>query len=198
MSFFKDYSIDIKSLELRLERLERNEAFLRNYFNGASDRLRKLEANACASPKANFNFTNVLLSNLQRINCVEGTGSDKPTRLTSKDFDTVCKSLIESKPEAWKANLSFFAIFPPQLKDDIKCFPGFIPLHYYPAHSLSFRQVGELGCVGPFRFLEGNPEQVSPKASLMGNDVYNIICVLTNYNDLAGTCLGTINLRAIR
>lgn len=122
------------------------------------------------------------------INCTGGVDGDIPTEITRSDVDTVVRALLNNNAYTIMDNIegedkfgtapvrdAYFALCSTQLIGNLDNVNGFIQKNQYPAPMNALRS--EWGAIGNLRFLVSSVGSVSPKASSMGADVYNIFCV---------------------
>jgi hypothetical protein len=122
------------------------------------------------------------------INCVGGTNGDNPTNITRSDINDVVTTLLNNNAYTIMDNIegedkfgtapvrdAYFALCSTQLTADLDSVNGFLQKNEYPAPMNALRS--EWGCVGNLRFLVSSIGSVTPNASLLGADVYNIFCV---------------------
>lgn len=122
------------------------------------------------------------------INCTGGVDGDNPTEITRSDVDTVVRTLLNNNAYMIMDNIegedkfgtapvrdAYFALCSTNLTGNLDNVAGFIQKNQYPAPMNALRS--EWGAVGNLRFLVSSIGSVSPQASNLGNDVYNIFCV---------------------
>ncbi len=122
------------------------------------------------------------------INCVGGVNGDNPTQISRTDVDTVVRSLLNNDAYTILDNIegedkfgtapvrdAYFALASTQLTGDLDAVAGFIHKNQYPSPMDSMRS--EWGAIGNLRFLVSSIGSVSPLASNLGADVFNIFCV---------------------
>jgi len=122
------------------------------------------------------------------INCVGGVNSDNPTEITRADVNTVVRSLLnnnaytimdsiegEDKLGTAPVRDAYFALCSTQLTGDLDNVNGFLHKNAYPAPMNALRS--EWGSAGNLRFLVSSIGSMTPVASNLGADVYNIFCV---------------------
>lgn len=103
-------------------------------------------------------------------------------------MDTVVRALLNNNAYTIMDNIegedkfgtapvrdAYFALCSTQLIGNLDNVNGFIQKNQYPAPMNALRS--EWGAIGNLRFLVSSVGSVSPKASSMGQDVYNIFCV---------------------
>ena len=130
----------------------------------------------------------MLASTAAFINCVGGVNGDNPTEITRQDVDTVVRTLLNNNAYTIMDNIegedkfgtapvrdAYFALCSTQLTSDLDNVAGFIQKNQYPAPMNALRS--EWGSIGNLRFLVSSIGSVSPNASLLGANVYNIFCV---------------------
>lgn len=122
------------------------------------------------------------------INCTGGVDGDNPTEITRSDVDTVVRALLNNNAYTIMDNIegedkfgtapvrdAYFALCSTQLTGNLDNVNGFIQKNQYPAPMNALRS--EWGSIGNLRFLISSIGSVSPNASSLGADVYNIFCV---------------------
>lgn len=122
------------------------------------------------------------------INCTGGVDGDNPTEITRSDVDTVVRALLNNNAYTIMDNIegedrfgtaptrdSFFALCSTQLIGNLDNVNGFIQKAQYPSPMNALRS--EWGAIGNLRFLVSSVGSVSPNASALGADVFNIFCV---------------------
>lgn len=122
------------------------------------------------------------------INCTGGVDGDNPTEITRSDVDTVVRALLNNNAYTIMDNIegedkfgtapvrdAYFALCSTQLIGNLDNVNGFIQKNQYPAPMNALRS--EWGAIGNLRFLVSSIGSVSPNASSLGADVYNIFCV---------------------
>lgn len=122
------------------------------------------------------------------INCVGGVNGDNPTEITRSDVDTVVRSLLNNNAYTIMDNIegedkfgtgpirdSYFALCSTNLTGNLDAVVGFIQKAQYPSPMNALRS--EWGAIGNLRFLVSSIGSVTPAASNLGNNVYNIFCV---------------------
>jgi N4-gp56 family major capsid protein len=122
------------------------------------------------------------------INCTGGVDGDNPTEITRSDVDTVVRALLNNNAYTIMDNIegedkfgtapvrdAYFALCSTQLIGNLDNVNGFIQKNQYPAPMNALRS--EWGAIGNLRFLVSSIGSISPNASSLGADVYNIFCV---------------------
>lgn len=122
------------------------------------------------------------------INCVGGINGDNPTEISRTDVNTVVRTLLDNNAYTIMDNIegedkfgtapvrdAYFALCSTQLTGDIDAVAGFIQKNQYPSPMNALRS--EWGAIGNLRFLISSIGSVTPAASALGNNVYNIFCV---------------------
>ena len=130
----------------------------------------------------------MLASTASFINCTGGVDGDNPTEITRSDVDTVVRALLNNNAYTIMDNIegedkygtapvrdAYFALCSTNLTGNLDGVQGFIQKNQYPAPMNALRS--EWGSIGNLRFLISSIGSVSPNASSLGNDVYNIFCV---------------------
>lgn len=121
------------------------------------------------------------------INCTGGVNGDNPTELSRYDVDTVIQTLIGNNAYTISDNIegedrfgtapvrdAYFALGSTSLIRTIEGVTGFIAKAQYPSQMNTLRP--EWGSVSNLRFLLSSIGSVTPNASALGNNVYNIFC----------------------
>lgn len=122
------------------------------------------------------------------INCTNGVNGDMPTEITRTDVDVVVRTLLDNNAYTIMDNIegedkfgtapirdAFFALCSTQLTGDLDAVDGFVQKNQYPSPMNALRS--EWGAIASLRFLISSIGSVTPAASAMGNNVYNIFCV---------------------
>ena len=122
------------------------------------------------------------------INCTGGMNGDVPTNIDRSDVDTVVRTLLSNNAYTIMDNIegedkfgtapvrdAYFALCSTQLTGNLDNIGGFVQKNQYPAPMNALRS--EWGAAGNLRFLISSIGSVSPNASSLGADVYNIFCV---------------------
>lgn len=130
----------------------------------------------------------MLASTAAFINCVGGVNGDNPTEITRADVNEVVRTLLDNDAYTILDNIegedkfgtapvrdAYFALASTQLTGDLDDVAGFIHKNQYPSPMDALRS--EWGAVGNLRFLVSSIGSVSPNASVLGADVFNIFCV---------------------
>lgn len=131
---------------------------------------------------------NVLTSTATFINCVGGTNSDNPTEITRSDIDFVVKTLRSNNAYSFLTGIqgedrfgtapvrdAYFGLGNTALIGQLDNVQGFIQKWNYPSPDSTLD--AEWGTVSNVRFLLSSIGSVTPNASLLGADVYNVfIC----------------------
>jgi len=130
----------------------------------------------------------MLASTASFINATGGVNGDNPTEITRSDVDTVVRALLNNNAYTIMDNIegedkfgtapvrdAYFALCSTQLTGNLDAVAGFIQKNQYPAPMNALRS--EWGAIGNLRFLISSIGSVSPNASSLGADVYNIFCV---------------------
>ena len=130
----------------------------------------------------------MLASTASFINCTGGVDGDNPTEITRSDIDTVIRALLNNNAYTIMDNIegedkfgtapvrnAYFALCSTNLTGNLDNVAGFINQSNYPAPMNALKS--EWGSVANLRFLISSIGSVTPNASAMGNNVYNIFCV---------------------
>lgn len=131
---------------------------------------------------------NMLASTASFLNCTGGTNGDNPTEMNRVDVDNVVQTLAGNNAYTIADNIegddkfgtapvrdSYFALGSTNLIRTIENVSGFIAKAQYPYQTTVMRP--EWGSISNLRFLLSSIGSVSPNASALGADVYNIFCV---------------------
>ena len=131
---------------------------------------------------------NMLASTASFINCTGGTNGDNPTEITRSDVDDIIRTLADNNAYTIADRIigedrfgtapvrdAFFALCSTQLIGDLENVSGFIAKAQYPSPMHALRE--EWGSVSNLRFLVSSIGSVSPAASNLGANVFNIFCV---------------------
>lgn len=121
------------------------------------------------------------------INCVGGVNGDNPTEITRTDVDNVVRTLLNNNAYTVLDNIegedrfgtapvrdAYFALCSTNLTGNLDNVAGFIQKNQYPSPMNALRS--EWGAIGNLRFLVSSIGSVTPNASNLGNNVYNIFC----------------------
>jgi N4-gp56 family major capsid protein len=113
---------------------------------------------------------------------------DNPTELTRADVDTVVRTLLSNNAYTILDNIegenkfgtapvrdAYFALCSTQLVGDMDNVQGFLQKNQYPSPMNALRS--EWGAIGNLRFLISSIGSVTPNASALGANVFNIFCV---------------------
>lgn len=130
----------------------------------------------------------MLASTAAFINSVNGTNGDNPTEMARADVDNVIQTLAGNNAYTIADNIegdlkfgtspvrdAYFALGSTNLIRTVENVTGFIAKAQYPYQESVIRP--EWGSVSNLRFLLSSIGSVSPNASALGADVYNIFCV---------------------
>lgn len=122
------------------------------------------------------------------INSVGGVNGDNPTDLSRFDVDVVVRTLLSNDAYTIMDNIegedkfgtapirnSYFALGHIDLSSELDDVNGFIHVNQYPSPMKALRS--EWGALGNLRYLLSSIGSVTPNASLLGADVYNVFCV---------------------
>jgi len=122
------------------------------------------------------------------INATGGVNGDNPTNLSRPDVDRVVRTLLNNNAYTVLDNIegedkfgtapvrdAYFALCSTQLTGNLELVPGFIAKSQYPSPMNALRS--EWGAIGNLRFLISSIGSVTPNASILGANVYNIFCV---------------------
>jgi N4-gp56 family major capsid protein len=130
----------------------------------------------------------MLASSASFINCVGGVNGDNPTEITRSDVDTVIRALLNNNAYTIMDNIegedkfgtapvrnAYFALCSTNLTGNLDNLAGFTNVTQYPAPMNALKS--EWGACANLRFLISSIGSVTPNASALGNNVYNIFCV---------------------
>ena len=122
------------------------------------------------------------------INCTGGVNGDNPTEITRPDVDEVVRTLLDNDAYTLMDNIegedkfgtapvrdAYFALCSTNLTGNLDNVAGFIQKNQYPAPMNALRS--EWGAIGNLRFLVSSIGSVTPNASALGANVYNIFCI---------------------
>jgi N4-gp56 family major capsid protein len=127
----------------------------------------------------------MLASTATFYNCTGGGNGDLPTNLSLSDIDEVTSALLTN--DAWMmfdtisgedkfgtgpVRDAYLALGHTNLSKDLNNINGFIAKWNYPNENKVLRS--EWGSVNNVRFMLSSVASVSPNASALGNDVYDI------------------------
>lgn len=127
----------------------------------------------------------MLASTATLYNCTGGTNGDLPTNLTLPDIDEVTAALLTN--DAWMildnqggedkfgtgpVRDAYLALGHTRLSKDLNNINGFISKWNYPNDNRVLRS--EWGSVNNVRFMLSSVGSITPNASALGNDVYNV------------------------
>jgi N4-gp56 family major capsid protein len=126
---------------------------------------------------------NMLASTAAFINCTGGVNGDMPTELTRSDVDNVVLALLgnnaildniegEDKFGTAPVRDAYFAMCHTDLTKDMDSVDGFIQKNQYPSPMNALRS--EWGAIGNLRFLVSSIGSITPNASNLNANVYNI------------------------
>jgi N4-gp56 family major capsid protein len=131
---------------------------------------------------------NMLAATAAFINCTGGVDGDNPTEITRSDVDTVVRTLLNNNAYTIMDNIegedkfgtapvrdAYFALTSTNLTGNLDNVNGFIQKNQYPSPMNALRS--EWGAIGNLRFLVSSIGSVTPNASNLGANVYNIFCV---------------------
>lgn len=131
---------------------------------------------------------NMLAATAAAINAVGGVNGDNPTEITRPDVDEVVRTLLNNNAYTVLDNIegedrfgtapvrdAYFALCSTQLTGDLDAVAGFIHKNNYPSPMNALRS--EWGSIGNLRFLISSIGSITPFASALGDDVFNIFCV---------------------
>jgi len=129
----------------------------------------------------------MLASTATIYNCTGGNNGDVPSNLSVADIDEVTSTLLTN--DAWMmlrnqegedkfgtgpVRDAFLGLASTRLQPDLNSLNGFLPKWNYP-QTREYLQRSEWGAVNNVRFMLSSQGSVTPNASLLGNDVFNVI-----------------------
>ena len=119
------------------------------------------------------------------INCTGGVNGDSPTNITRFDVDTVVRALLNNNAYTILDNIegedkfgtapvrdAYFAMCSTNLTGNLDQVNGFIQKNQYPSPMNALRS--EWCSIGNLRFLISSIGSVTPNASALNANVYNI------------------------
>jgi N4-gp56 family major capsid protein len=122
------------------------------------------------------------------INATNGSNGDNPTNLARADVDVIIRTLAGNNAYTISDNIegedrfgtapirdAYFALGSTDLIGDLEAVAGFIAKAQYPSPMHALRP--EWGSISNLRFLLSSIGSVTPNASMLGANVYNIFCV---------------------
>lgn len=123
------------------------------------------------------------------INAVTGVNGDNPTEITINDIRVVVRALLNNNAYTIMDNIegedkfgtapvrdAYFALCHTNLTSSLDNLGNaFTQKNAYPAPMNALRS--EWGAAGNLRFLVSSIGSITPNASLLGNNVYNVFCV---------------------
>jgi len=122
------------------------------------------------------------------INCTGGVNGDNPTEITVSDVSTVVRTLLNNNAYTILDNIegedkfgtapvrdAYFALTSTFMTSNLDAMNGFTHKTNYPSPMNALRS--EWGTVGNLRFLVSSIGSVTPNASMLAANVYNIFCV---------------------
>lgn len=129
----------------------------------------------------------MLASTSAFVNCTNGVDGDNPTEITRSDIDLVIRSLRNNNAMPFITGIegenkfgtspvrdAFFALGHTNLIGQIDQCTGFKQKWEYPNQQSTLE--AEHGAVANFRFLLSSVGSITPTASMLGADIYNIFC----------------------
>jgi N4-gp56 family major capsid protein len=131
---------------------------------------------------------NMLAGTAAFINCTAGVNGDNPTEISRPDVDTVVRTLLTNNAYTIMDNIegedklgtapvrdAYFALCSTQLTGNLDAVTGFTQKNAYPSPMNALPS--EWGAIGNLRFLVSSIGSVTPNASNLGANVFNIFCV---------------------
>jgi N4-gp56 family major capsid protein len=129
----------------------------------------------------------MLSSTAAFINCVNGVDGDNPTEITRSDIDVVVRTLRGNNAYSYLSGVegenkfgtapvrdAYFGLGHTDLIGQLDNCNGFIQKWNYPNQQSTLDP--EWGTVANIRFLLSSIGSITPNASLLGANVYNIFC----------------------
>jgi len=130
----------------------------------------------------------MLASTASFINCEGGVNGDNPTEITRSDVDGIVRSLKSNNAKTMMHMMegadkfgtspirdSYFALANTDLIGNLDNVSGFVNKSQYPTST--GLQYSEWGAIANLRFFLSSIGSVTPNASNLGANVYNIFCV---------------------
>lgn len=130
---------------------------------------------------------NMLASTASQINCTNGNGADNPTTLSVEDIGIMTSTLLSNNGYMFTSTIAgedkfgtspvrnaYLALCNVALTNTLNGLEAFTPQSRYPSQQYVLES--EWGSVNNMRFLVSSIGSVSPNASALGQNVYNIIC----------------------
>lgn len=130
----------------------------------------------------------MLASTASIVNCTGGVNGDNPTEISRSDVDGIVRTLLNNDAYTIMDNIegedkfgtapvrdAYFALCSTELTGNLDAVSGFIHKNQYPSPMNALRS--EWGSIGNLRFLVSSIGSVTPNASNLGNNVFNIFCV---------------------
>lgn len=129
----------------------------------------------------------MLASTAAFINCVNGTNGDNPTEITRADIDSVVRTLRGNNAYSYLTGVegenrfgtapvrdAYFGLGHTNLIGQLDAVSGFVQKWNYPNQQSTLDS--EWGTVANLRFLLSSIGSITPVASLLAADVYNVFC----------------------
>jgi len=127
----------------------------------------------------------MLASTASFIDAVGGTNGDNPTNITPSDVDSVVQALLTNNAYTIMDNIegedkfgtapvrnAYFGMGHTALTPNLNAMPGFVQKNQYPSPMLAL--YSEWGAQGNVRFLLSSIGSITPNASNLNANVYNI------------------------
>ena len=128
---------------------------------------------------------NMLLATAAFINCTNGVNGDIPTEITREDVDIIIRTLVNANAKRITETLesedkfgtaptrqAYFAMCHANMITDIEAVTGFGSVAQYPSQDKILS--AEWGAISNLRFLVSSVGSISPDASALAANVYNI------------------------
>ena len=129
----------------------------------------------------------MLASTAAFINCVNGVDGDNPTEITRSDIDVVVRTLRGNNAYSYLTGVegenrfgtapvrdAYFGLGHTDLIGQLDNVNGFIQKWNYPNQQSTLDP--EWGTVANIRFLLSSIGSITPNASMLGANVYNVFC----------------------
>lgn len=127
-----------------------------------------------------------LASTASFINCTGGLNGDSPTNITESDIDVVVQALLGNNAHTIADNIegrdafgtapirsAYFGMMHTDMVSSLQAVNGFVQVNQYPSPMNALES--EWGAVNSVRFLISSLGSISSNASMLGNNVYNIL-----------------------
>jgi N4-gp56 family major capsid protein len=130
----------------------------------------------------------MLASTASVIRCTGGINGDSPTEITRSDVDVVVRALLNNDAKTIMDNIeaedkfgtapvrdAYIALCSTQLTGELDSVAGFIQKNQYPSPMNAARS--EWGSIGNLRFFVSSIGSITPNASNLDANIFNIFCV---------------------